>query len=85
MDKVENIVRHAEVSEKAIERYLCRKVSKAQAVRIKQLAGMRRGVYLRSAGQGNGRQGIQVPGAESVQNSVEAAGLGTHGRQQARR
>lgn len=88
MDKVEKIVRHAEVSEKAIERYLCktvtglggvclkyanagmtgypdrvalmpggrcmwfelkslgRKVSKAQAIRIAQLAGIGHRVYV---------------------------------------
>lgn len=35
MDKVENIVRHAEVSEKAIERYLCEVVKKLGGVCLK--------------------------------------------------
>lgn len=35
MDKIENIVRHAEVSEKAIERYLCEVVKKLGGVCLK--------------------------------------------------
>ena len=35
MDKIQNIVKHAEVSEKAIERYLCRQVKKLGGVCLK--------------------------------------------------
>ncbi len=35
MDKIQNIVRHAEVSEKAIERYLCQQIKKLGGVCLK--------------------------------------------------
>lgn len=35
MDKVQNIVKHAEVSEKSIERYLCEVVKKLGGVCLK--------------------------------------------------